>query len=89
MNVFINKIQEYKSKTITNDFHQKKKGDESTFQFIDNRPEAIAQIKLQEMANNSSQVKQVAQRLSMAENYSTQQQKPTQKKGIKQACQTT
>jgi hypothetical protein len=31
----------------------------STFQFADNRPEAIAQRKLQEMANNSPQVRQL------------------------------
>jgi len=69
---------------------------ESTFQFVDNRPEAVAQRKLQEMANNSPHVSQLkvfqdmannspqanktAQLQATAYNPSTQQQQPVQKK---------
>jgi hypothetical protein len=53
---------------------------ESTFQFIDNRPEAVAQRKLQEMANNSPQAKQAAQFQAMADDHSAQQHNPIQKK---------
>ena len=49
---------------------------------MDNRPEAIAQRKLQEMANNSPQANQADQLQSMAENHSNQQQQPIQKKEI-------
>lgn len=38
----------------------------STFQFVDNRPEADSQGKLQEMANNNPQVKQASQFQAMA-----------------------
>ena len=47
---------------------------------MDTRPEAIAQRKLQEMANNSVQAKQAAQLQSMAANNSNRQQQPIQKK---------
>jgi len=69
---------------------------ESTFQFVDNRPEAVAQRKLLEMANNSPHVSQLklfqdmannspqanktAQLQATAYNSSTQQQQPVQKK---------
>jgi hypothetical protein len=53
-----------KSHSIANEVSQKQIGGEATFQFFDNRPEAIAQRKLQEIANN----------------YSAQQQQPIQKK---------
>ena len=52
----------------------------NTFQFIDNRPETIAQQRLQEIANNSPQSKQAAQLQRTADNYSTRQQQPLQKK---------
>lgn len=71
-------------------------GGESTFQFADNRHETVAQMKLQEMANNSSQVsqlrafqdmannssqvKQAAQLQAMVDNYSAQQSQAIQKK---------
>lgn len=38
---------------------QIQRGGESTYQFFENRPEAIAQRKLQEMANNSPKVLQL------------------------------
>lgn len=78
MHTHADKTQENKSQSVANAVSQKKSVGESTFQFVDNRPEAIAQRKLQEMANNSPQVKQAAQLQAMADNYSIQH--PMQKK---------
>ena len=89
------KTQENKSQSVAKAVSQKQSSGESTFRFVDNRPEAIAQRKLEEMANNSPQVrqlkafqdmadnsyqaKQLAQLQAMADN-NCPQQKPTQKK---------
>ncbi|WLE95747.1 MAG: DUF4157 domain-containing protein [Candidatus Electrothrix communis] len=80
MNTHADKTQENKSQSVANAVAQKQGGGESTFQFVDNRPETIAQRKLQEMANNSPQIKQAAQLQTMANNYSVRQQQPIQKK---------
>jgi len=58
MNTHADKTQENKRQTFANTTSQKQSGGESTLQFLDNRPETVAQRKLQEMANNSPQVKQ-------------------------------
>jgi hypothetical protein len=95
MNTHADETQENKSQTVTAEASQIQSGGESTFQFVDNRPEAIAQRKLQEMANNSPQVsqlrafqamannspqaKQTAQLQTMADNHSSQQQQPIQR----------
>ena len=84
-----------KSKSASNAGSQMQAVGESTFQFVDNRHEAIAQMKLQELAensprvsqlrafqdsaNNSTQFSKVAQLQAMADNNSAQQQ-PIQKK---------
>ena len=80
MNTHADKTQENKSQSVANAVSQKKNSSKSTFQFVDNRPEATAQRTLQEIANNSPQTKQAAQLQSMADNHSTQQQQPIQKK---------
>lgn len=80
MNTHADKKQENKRQSVANAVSQKQRGSESTFQFVDNRPEAVAQRNLQELANNSPQAKQAAQSQAMADNYSTQQEKPIQKK---------
>ena len=96
MNTHADKSQENKSQSVANAISQKQNGSESTFQFVDNRPEAVAQRKRQEVANNSPQVKQLmafremasnspqakqaAQLQAMAENNSAKQQQPIQKK---------
>ncbi|MCI4671743.1 MAG: DUF4157 domain-containing protein [Bacteroidia bacterium] len=96
MNTYADKSQEKKSQSVANTVSQKKSSGDSTLQFVDNRPEAIAQRKLQEMTNNSSrvsqlrafqeiadnspQVKQAAQLQEMADNYSAKLHQPTQKK---------
>ena len=59
MNTHTDKTQENKSQAVVSAVSQKQSGAESTFQFVDNRPEAVAQRKLQEMANNSPQVSQL------------------------------
>ena len=50
--------KENKSRAVSNVVSQKQEGSESTFQFIDNRPDSVAQRKLQEMAHNSPKAKQ-------------------------------
>ncbi|QNK63920.1 DUF4157 domain-containing protein [Pedobacter sp. PAMC26386] len=73
MNTYADKPKENKSQSIANGVSQNQSG-ETTFQFIDNRPEAIAQRKLQKLANNSLQVQKAAQLQIMANNYSSKQQ---------------
>jgi hypothetical protein len=69
MNTHADKTQENKSQSVSNETSQKKADVESTFQFVDKRPEAVAQLKLQEMANNSPQAKQLVQLQAMANQY--------------------
>ena len=59
MNAHADKIQKNKSQSVSAAESQMNSGGESTFQFVDNRPEAVAQRKLQEMPNNSPHVKQL------------------------------
>jgi len=96
MNTHADKTQENKSQSVSAASSQMQSGKDSTFQFEDNRPEAVSQRKLQEMANNSPRVSQLkafqdmsnnspqaiktAQLQSMADNSSSQQQQPIQKK---------
>ena len=59
MNIHADKTQENESQSVANEAAQKQSSGESTFQFVGNRPEAIAQRKLQEMVNNSPRVSQL------------------------------
>jgi len=52
MDTHADKKLENKSRTVANEVAQKKSSSESTFQFVDNRPEAIAQRKMQDIAND-------------------------------------
>ncbi len=61
MNTHADKVQDNKSQSLANGVSQKQNGIESTFQFADNRSEAVAQRKLYEMANNRTKVKQADQ----------------------------
>ena len=72
------KQKENKSKAVST-VSQKQGSGESTFQFVDNRPEAIAQRKLQEMANKSPQTMQMRAFQQMAINSSLRRE-PSQKK---------
>jgi hypothetical protein len=60
MNTYAGKKQENKSQSVANTATQKRSGSESIFQFVDNRPEAVAHSKLQEMITNSP--REIAQR---------------------------
>ncbi|MCX2493009.1 hypothetical protein OQX63_05970 [Pedobacter sp. PF22-3] len=72
MDTHADKTQENKSQSVASTIAQKQKNVESTFQFVDNRPEAIAQKKLQEMANNHPRVMQLRTIQKMANNNKTQ-----------------
>lgn len=60
----VDKSKENKSRAVANSVRQKKDSVKQGFEFVDNRPKAVAQRKLQ----------------AMADNYSAQQQRPIQKK---------
>lgn len=79
MNTHADKTQENKSQSGSSADSQMISNSQSTFQFVDNRPEAVTQRKLQEIANNSSQAKQAAQFKAMAVNYTNQQHQPYQR----------
>ena len=53
MTTHADKTQEDKSQYFSNAKSNTLTADEPTFQFVDNRMEAVAQRKLQKMANNS------------------------------------
>ncbi len=74
MQTHADKNQENQSRAVANTVPQKKNDGKPTYQFVDNRPEAVAHRRLQEMANNSPQGKQAAQLQAMADNHSSQQQ---------------
>ncbi len=89
MNTYLDKTQENKSRSVATAVTKKQSDGESTFQFLDNRPEVIQTQKLQVMANDIPQVKQLRAFHAMANtaqlhvtrnNYSTHQQQPIQKK---------
>lgn len=65
MNTYTDKTSENKSQSVAKVAFQKE-GDNGSV-FTDNRPEAIAQRKLQEMASNSSRVKQLKSLQAMAD----------------------
>jgi hypothetical protein len=81
MNTHADKTQENKSQSVSTADSQFEDGGESSFQFVDNRPEAVAQIKLQEVANNSPQVSQFMAFQDMANN-SPQAKQATQLKSM-------
>ena len=80
MYIHATKKQKNKSQSFSSGVSQMLSSGESTFQFVDNRPEAVAQRKLQNMVDASPQAKQTVQLLAMSVNYSTEQQQPIQKK---------
>ena len=95
MNTHAHKTQENKSQSVSNGKPQLNRESKSTYQFVDKRPEADAQRKLQHlannspravqlkafqvMANNSPQVKQMAHLQAIANNRSALHQQPIQK----------
>jgi hypothetical protein len=71
MNTYAEKTKENKSQTVTAETSRMQSGGESTFQFVDSRPEAIQTQQLQELANNSAQVSGIAQLQAMADSFTT------------------
>jgi len=57
----VEKSKESKSQSVANSVTQKKSNVKQGLGFVDNRPEAVAQRKLQEMAKNCSDVNSTAQ----------------------------
>ncbi len=68
--------KEKQGSSVANGVSLKPKSGGSTFQFVDNRPRAIAQKEMQEMANESPRVRQLAAFQEMANN-SPRVQQPT------------
>lgn len=54
MYAHVEKQRENKSRAIANSITQKKRDEKQSFGLIDNRPEAVTQRKLQELANNKT-----------------------------------
>jgi hypothetical protein len=79
MNTHADQTVENKSKSVASSAAQMQTSGEATFEFVDSRPESIAQRKLQNMANNSSQAKQAAQLQATADTYSAQQHPTVQR----------
>jgi hypothetical protein len=50
----IDKNQENKIRSVANTVYRKKSSGDSTFKYVDNRPEAVAQRKLQNLANHTN-----------------------------------
>ena len=69
MNTHADKTPDSKSQTVVRNDYSAQSGSESSFQFADNRSEATAQRKLNELANNSQTLKQAAQLKSFADSY--------------------
>lgn len=57
MNIHDSKKKESKSQSVANSVSQKQQKSTSHFQFLDNRPEAITQRKLQEIVNDNAKKK--------------------------------
>lgn len=60
MKVHAGKIQKNNSQAVANAIVQKRSGGDSTFRFVDKRPEAVVQKKLQAMMNKNPRKKQAA-----------------------------
>src|SRR6478609_8236969 len=80
MNTHTDKPQEHKSQSVANEVSQLLGNSELALPFIDNRPEAVAQRRLQQIANNSPQAKQAMQLQAMANNYTAHIHQTIQKK---------
>ena len=59
MNKHIDKTPENNSRAVANSLDKPQGNDKSTFQFVDNRPEAMMQRELQKVVNNSPQAKKL------------------------------
>lgn len=80
MKTHAEKTQDDKSQSVASEVARKQGSGESASHFIDNRPEAVAQRKMHEMANNNSRVAQLRDFQDMANNNSIEQNNLIQKK---------
>ncbi len=80
MSAYADKTQKRNNLSVANPDIQKQSISESTLKFVDKRPVAITQRKMQEMAYNSPQASQLRAVQAMADNYTAQQSQPFQKK---------
>ena len=80
------KTQESKSQSAANPISQNQSIGEQTFQLADNRPEAVMQRKLHEMANNSWQQNEAAQLHAIANSQTSQLDAPLQKKATSESA---
>lgn len=71
MQILADKVQENKSPSVANVVTQQRMSDNTPFEFSDDRPEAIAQRQLQEMANNSPKAIQLKAYQVMADHYTS------------------
>ncbi|MCD6068039.1 MAG: hypothetical protein K0S33_2865 [Bacteroidetes bacterium] len=76
MSSHADKAQENKSTSVAETPTKKKAGGETDALFVNNHPEAIVQRKLQNIANNSSQVKQLHSVQKMANEHSARLPQP-------------
>jgi len=74
MNTHADKKREHKSQEVLDMDSQMQSGNEGVFGYVDNRSGAIAQRKIQKMANNSHQVSQLSAFQAMANNGSQHNQ---------------
>lgn len=81
MNIHTDKKQNNKSQSVANETSQRPNGHDSSFKIVDNRPEAIAQRKLHEMAGNSRRASKLVQMKTLSDNYSVCQLQVIQKGG--------
>ncbi|HKJ43240.1 MAG TPA: DUF4157 domain-containing protein [Sunxiuqinia sp.] len=79
MNLHADKTQENKSQAVSAGDSVMESGNKATFQFVDNRPEEVAQRKLKTLVNNSQKTRQAAQLQGWANSYATRQQHTIQK----------
>jgi hypothetical protein len=80
MNSYSNQLQENKNQKSLN-VTQKRNNNNVPAEFSDQHPATVAQMQLQEIANNSEQVKQAVQLQAMA---NTNSSLPIQKKGVEE-----
>ena len=80
MRFYSKKSEENKSGSFSNSESKTSKGTNYPLQFVDNRPEAITQMKMKGMLNNSAQNKQAIQLQKMVNNGSSETQQTIQKK---------
>ena len=86
MNTNADKTQESKSQSAANPISQNQSIGEQTFQLADNRPEAVMQRKLHEMANISWHQKEAAQLQAIANSQTSQLDAPLQKKATSESA---